>query len=53
MRPVATGLQPVEAGLSWLTWREAAERPVSGYFEDELRGYLACRLLCYCFALTV
>ena len=30
---------------SWLEWREAAERPVPAYVEDELRVYLACRVL--------
>jgi hypothetical protein len=35
---------------SWLAWREAAERPVPGYVEDELRGYLECGLLCFGFA---
>jgi len=34
---------------SWLEWREA-ERPVPVYVEDELRGYLACGLLCFGFA---
>ena len=38
---------------SWLEWREAAERPVSGYVEDELRGYLECGLLCFGFARAV
>jgi len=27
---------------SWLAWREAAERPVPGYVEEKLRGYLEC-----------
>ena len=35
---------------SWLTWREAAERPVPGYVEEELRGYLECGILCFGFA---
>jgi len=35
---------------SWLEWREAAERPVPAYVEDELRGYLGCGLLCFGFA---
>ncbi len=30
--------------------REAAERPVPAYVEDELRGYLECGLLCFGFA---
>jgi len=34
----------------WLAWREAAERPVPGYVEAELRGYLKCGLLCFGFA---
>jgi hypothetical protein len=34
---------------SWLEWREAAERPVPGYVEEELRGYLQCGLLCFGF----
>jgi len=34
---------------SWLEWREAAERPVPAYVEDELRGYLQCGLLCFGF----
>jgi len=29
---------------SWLAWREAAERLVPAYVEDELRGYLECGL---------
>jgi hypothetical protein len=35
---------------SWLAWREAAERPVPGSVEEELRGYLECGLLCFGFA---
>jgi len=35
---------------SWLAWREAAERPVPGYVEEELRGYLECGILCFGFA---
>ncbi|MEI6506112.1 MAG: transposase [Planctomycetota bacterium] len=38
---------------SWLAWREAGERPVPGYVEDELRGYLECGLLCFGFARAV
>ena len=34
----------------WLAWREAAERPVPGYVEDELRSYLECGILCFGFA---
>jgi hypothetical protein len=25
---------------NWLEWRDQAERPVQGYVEEELRGYL-------------
>jgi hypothetical protein len=35
---------------SWLAWREAAGRPVPGYVDEELRGYLECGLLCFGFA---
>ncbi len=38
---------------SWLEWREAAERPVPGYVEEELRGFLECGLLCFGFAQPV
>jgi len=38
---------------SWLAWRESAERPVPGYVEEELRGYLECGLLCFGFAQPV
>ncbi len=31
----------------WLVWRNAAERPVPGYVEEELRGYLECGILCF------
>ena len=34
---------------SWLEWREAAERPVPGHVEEELRGYLECGILCFGF----
>jgi len=42
----------------WSPWsqcfpREAAERPVPGYVDDELRGYLECGLLCFGFARAV
>jgi hypothetical protein len=30
--------------------RESAERPVPGYVEEELRGYLECGVLCFGFA---
>ena len=54
-RPEKTPLHKIvsENLESWLAWREAAERPVSGYVEDELRGYLACGLLCFGFARAV
>ncbi|MBM4012086.1 MAG: hypothetical protein FJ286_12030 [Planctomycetes bacterium] len=35
---------------SWLARREAAERPVPGYVEEEFRGYLECGILCFGFA---
>jgi hypothetical protein len=35
---------------SWLAWRQAAERPVPGHVEEELRGYLECGILCFGFA---
>jgi hypothetical protein len=34
---------------SWLEWRDEAERPVPGYVEDELRGYLECGILYFGF----
>ena len=45
-RPEKTPLHKVvsENLESWLEWRDA-ERPVPAYVEDELRGYLACRVL--------
>ena len=51
-RPEKTPLHKIisENLESWLEWREAAERPVPGYVEDELRGYLACGILCFGFA---
>ncbi len=50
-RPEKTPLHRVvsETLESWLQWR-AAERPVPGYVEEELRGYLECGLLCFGFA---
>jgi hypothetical protein len=42
-----------EQAAGWLAWREAAVRPMPGYVEDELRGYLACGLLCFGFARAV
>jgi hypothetical protein len=35
---------------NWLVWREAAERPVPGYVEEEFRGYLECGTHCFGFA---
>ena len=54
-RPEKTPLHRVvsENLESWLKWREAAERPVPGYVEDELRSYLECGLLCFGFARAV
>ncbi len=51
-RPEKTPLHRVvsEKLESWLAWREAAERPVPGSVEEELRGYLECGLLCFAFA---
>ena len=34
----------------WLEDLAARERPVAGYVEDEFRGYLTCRPLCFGFA---
>ena len=54
-RPEKTPLHRVvsENLESWLTWREAAERPVPGHVEEKLRGYLECGLLCFGFARAV
>ena len=51
-RPEKTPLHKIisENLESWLEWREAAERPVPGYVEEELRGYLECGILCFGFA---
>ena len=51
-RPEKTPLHKIvsENLESWLEWREAAERPVPGHVEEELRGYLECGLLCFGFA---
>ena len=51
-RPEKTPLHRIvsENLENWLEWREAAERLVPGYVEDELRGYLECGLLCFGFA---
>jgi len=54
-RPEKTPLHRVvsENLERWLAWREAAERPVPGHVEEELRGYLECGLLCFGFARAV
>ncbi|NCX98580.1 MAG: hypothetical protein EBX35_08400, partial [Planctomycetia bacterium] len=54
-RPEKTPLHKIisENLESRLAWREAGERPVPGYVEDELRGYLECGLLCFGFARPV
>ncbi|MFM8953319.1 MAG: transposase zinc-binding domain-containing protein, partial [Planctomycetaceae bacterium] len=51
-RPEKTPLHQIisENLESWLEWREAAERPVPAYVEEEFRGYLECGLLCFGFA---
>jgi hypothetical protein len=51
-RPEKTPLHKIvsEHLESWLAWRESAERPVPGYVEEELRGYLECGILCFGFA---
>jgi hypothetical protein len=51
-RPEKTPLHKIvsENLESWLEWRERAERPVPGYVEEELRGYLECGILCFGFA---
>ncbi|MFM7183823.1 MAG: transposase zinc-binding domain-containing protein, partial [Planctomycetota bacterium] len=51
-RPEKTPLHKIisENLESWLEWREAAERPVPVYVEEEFRGYLECGLLCFGFA---
>ncbi|NBW85725.1 MAG: hypothetical protein EBR23_02570 [Planctomycetia bacterium] len=44
-RPEKTPLHKIisENLASWLEWRDEAERPVPGYVEEELRGYLGLR----------
>jgi len=51
-RPEKTPLHEIvsENLESWLAWRQAAERPVPGHVEEELRGYLECGILCFGFA---
>jgi hypothetical protein len=39
-----------QASHWWPTDLAARERPVAGYVEDEFRGYLTCRPLCFGFA---
>jgi len=50
-RPENTPLYKVvsENLESWLASRDAAERPVPSFVEEELRGYLECGLLCFGF----
>jgi hypothetical protein len=50
-RPEKTPLHKIisENLASWLEWRDVAERPVPGYVEEELRGYLECGILCFGF----
>ena len=50
-RPEKTPLHKIisENLASWLEWRDQAERPVPGYVEEELRGYLECGILCFGF----
>jgi len=50
-RPEKTPLHKIVSGYleSWLEWRDQAERPVPGYVEEELRGYLECGILCFGF----
>ncbi len=50
-RPEKTPLHKIvsEHLESWLEWRDQAERPVPGYVEEELRGYLECGILCFGF----
>jgi len=50
-RPERTPLHKIisENLASWLEWRDVAERPVPGYVEEELRGYLECGILCFGF----
>ncbi|MBM4012691.1 MAG: transposase [Planctomycetes bacterium] len=50
-RPEKTPLHKIisENLASWLEWRDEAERPVPGYVEEELRGYLECGILCFGF----
>ena len=50
-RPEKTPLHKIisENLASWLEWRDVAERPVPGYVDEELRGYLECGILCFGF----
>ena len=40
---------PSEHLERWLEWRDQTKRPVPGYVEEELRGYLECGMLCFGF----
>jgi len=54
-RPEKAPLHKVGSGNheSWLAWRDRTERPVPGYVEEELRGYLECGPLCFGFARAI
>jgi hypothetical protein len=54
-RPEKTPLHKIVSGHleSWLEGRDQAERPVPGYVEEELRGYLECGILCFGFGRAV
>jgi len=54
-RPEKTPLHKIisENLASWLEWRDEAERPVPGYVEEKLRGYLECGILCFGFGRAV
>ena len=51
-RPEKTPLYKIvsECLEGWLADRSAREQPVAGSVEEEFRGYLTCRLLCFGFA---
>ncbi len=46
----ASGGEPLRPADSVWKFTHAAERPVPGYVEDELRNYLECGILCFGFA---
>ena len=50
-RPEKTPLHKIVSDnlVSWLEWRDQAERPVPGYVEEEFRAYLECGILCFGF----